>query len=52
MKSALVTGATGFIGHHVACDLLDHGWRVRALVRPASMADGRWPADPSRLPVT
>ena len=44
MKTALVTGATGFIGHHVACDLLDHGWRVRALVRPASMAGGRWPS--------
>lgn len=44
MKTALVTGATGFIGHHVACDLLDHGWHVRALVRPASMAGGRWPS--------
>ncbi len=44
MTTALVTGATGFIGHHVARDLLDHGWRVRALVRPASMAGGRWPS--------
>ena len=44
MRTALVTGATGFIGNHVARDLLDHGWHVRALVRPASMADGRWPS--------
>ena len=42
--TALVTGATGFIGHHVAADLMAHGWGVRALVRPASLADRRWPA--------
>ena len=42
--TALVTGATGFIGHHVAADLIAHGWSVRALVRPASMAGGLWPA--------
>ncbi|MEJ2288425.1 MAG: NAD-dependent epimerase/dehydratase family protein [Deinococcales bacterium] len=32
----LVTGATGFIGGNVARALLGHGYRVRALVRPAS----------------
>ena len=36
MKPALVTGATGFVGWHVARCLLDRGWRVRALVRPGS----------------
>lgn len=36
MKPALVTGATGFVGWHVARQLLDKGWRVRALVRPGS----------------
>src|SRR5262249_56627677 len=41
---ALVTGATGFIGAHVAADLLANGWRVRALVRPESMDAARWPA--------
>ena len=42
--TALVTGATGFIGHHVAADLLAHGWTVRALVREQSMAGAHWPA--------
>lgn len=37
-RSALVTGATGFIGRHLVARLLADGWRVRALVRgdPAS----------------
>ena len=33
MKPILVTGATGFIGWHVARQLLERGQRVRALVR-------------------
>ena len=36
MKPALVTGASGFVGWHVARLLTEKGWRVRALVRPAS----------------
>jgi dihydroflavonol-4-reductase len=44
VSTALVTGATGFIGGHVAVDLMAHGWSVRALVRPASMESGRLPA--------
>ena len=35
-KPALVTGATGFIGWHVARQLLARGHTVRALVRPGS----------------
>ncbi|MDO9391436.1 MAG: NAD-dependent epimerase/dehydratase family protein [bacterium] len=37
---ALLTGATGFIGSHLAGSLLNRGFRVRALVRPSS--DLRW----------
>ncbi len=39
---AFVTGATGFVGGHLAERLVREGWEVRGLVRP-----GR---DPSRLP--
>lgn len=42
-RLALVTGATGFVGGHVAAELLAAGWRVRALVRPESMGSGRLP---------
>ncbi len=38
MKPALVTGATGFVGWHVARALLDHAQSVRALARnPAAL---------------
>src|SRR5262245_61218407 len=32
----LLTGATGFIGSHVACELLRRGHEVHAVVRPSS----------------
>lgn len=32
-RTALLTGATGFLGRHVARALCDEGWDVRALVR-------------------
>ena len=35
-RSALVTGATGFVGRHLAAHLVSTGWSVRALVRPTS----------------
>ncbi len=37
MPVAFVTGATGFIGHHVASSLLRRGWQVKALCRKASV---------------
>lgn len=40
MKPALVTGASGFLGWHVARVLLEHGYAVRALVRPGSTVSG------------
>jgi dihydroflavonol-4-reductase len=43
VRTALVTGATGFVGGHVARALLAAGWNVRAMVRPRSVPDARWP---------
>lgn len=40
MKEALVTGATGFIGSHVALALLEAGWTVRCLTRRGAPDDG------------
>ncbi len=36
MKPVLVTGATGFLGWHIAGVLGERGYRVRALARPGS----------------
>jgi nucleoside-diphosphate-sugar epimerase len=36
MRTVLVTGAAGCVGHHAAAHLLASGWRVRALVRDPS----------------
>jgi nucleoside-diphosphate-sugar epimerase len=35
-RTALITGATGFVGGHLAGRLAAEGWKVRALVRPTS----------------
>lgn len=40
MKPVLVTGASGFLGWHVARLLLDEGYPVRALVRKGSAVPG------------
>ena len=37
-RTALVTGATGFVGGRLANALADNGWRVRALVRDRARA--------------
>ena len=35
-KTALVTGATGFVGSHLAHRLVAEGWRVHIIIRPTS----------------
>jgi dihydroflavonol-4-reductase len=40
METALVTGASGFLGWHVASLLIERGHPVRALVRPGSGVSG------------
>ena len=47
MRHALVTGATGFIGHHLVQRLLAEGTKVKCLVRSQSRS-----ADLSQLDVT
>jgi dihydroflavonol-4-reductase len=39
MKPVLVTGASGFLGWHVARVLVERGYSVRALVRPGSRVE-------------
>lgn len=39
MKTALLTGANGFVGTHLARMLLSHGWSVRGAVRSARGAE-------------
>jgi len=41
-RSVSVTGATGFLGSHIAAELVARGWNVRAIVR---RADTKRPAD-------
>ncbi len=38
MTTAFITGATGFIGSHVAARLLEKGWNVRALRRSGTLS--------------
>ncbi|MET0930889.1 MAG: NAD(P)H-binding protein [Aeromicrobium sp.] len=45
-RTALVTGATGYIGSHVVTRLLADGWTVRVLTRDAAGLDGHdWASD-------
>jgi uncharacterized protein YbjT (DUF2867 family) len=39
-RTALVTGATGFVGRHLVPALLAAGWDVRALTRRPEAYDG------------
>ena len=36
-KTALVTGATGFVGSHLSKRLISEGWKVHVILRPSSV---------------
>lgn len=38
MKTALITGGSGFIGRHLCTELLAHGWQLQVLTRDAARA--------------
>ncbi|HEX5217937.1 MAG TPA: NAD-dependent epimerase/dehydratase family protein [Verrucomicrobiae bacterium] len=48
-KKVLITGGAGFIGSHVADDLLKHGYRVRALDSLSSQVHGESAGRPDYL---
>jgi dTDP-L-rhamnose 4-epimerase len=48
-KTVLITGGAGFIGSHVANELLEHGYRVRALDDLVPQVHGADRAKPSYL---
>jgi nucleoside-diphosphate-sugar epimerase len=49
-RTALVTGATGYVGGRLVARLASDGWRVAALVRPDSALD-RLPSNPAVFPL-
>jgi nucleoside-diphosphate-sugar epimerase len=50
-RTAFLTGATGFVGSHVARALVARGWRVRALVRERPRRHSAVPSGPGIEPV-
>jgi len=48
-RRVLVTGATGFIGRHVAAALLEQGAEVHVVTRPGTVTPGRHLGDALRL---
>ena len=49
MENVLITGGAGFIGSHLADELLRHGYRVRALDNLSPQVHGEQPERPSYL---
>jgi nucleoside-diphosphate-sugar epimerase len=50
-KAVFITGATGFIGQRLVSELLENGYRVRAMVRPEKSTDKRIPQGCEQVPV-
>jgi nucleoside-diphosphate-sugar epimerase len=46
--NALITGATGFIGRHLARELVRRGWQVHALLRTQAILPAGFPAEVRR----
>lgn len=47
-----MTGATGFIGQRLVSELLENGYRIKAMIRPGKSADKRMPQDCEQVPVS
>ncbi|MFI5290508.1 MAG: NAD-dependent epimerase/dehydratase family protein, partial [Polyangia bacterium] len=50
MKRVLITGGAGFIGAHLARELLAHGYRVRALDNLSPQVHGKGAREAARRP--
>src|SRR5947209_19138406 len=48
-KKILITGGAGFVGSHLADELLEHGYEVRALDNLAPQVHGEYAQRPSYL---
>ena len=52
MKTAVVTGASGFIGSHLCTRLLVDGWAVKVITRGDAPVNTEVLVGPARVPIS